>query len=209
MTPMLHESPLSPLLAYAKSSKVKLWSPVLIRSCVSSGYKKICSFLKNGTILASFCLFSSFSRYNFNNTNWKKRRCCAWPVCHFPICRVLGKFLLRTIDSTRSTWSWPTSRSWDTGTRTAWGTEKALVSRRPTCKGLKKIGWHQLSHLLGEFLEKKNDGQRTALIGKWKCLFLNEPLLWPILYINNQRRYITTQESCYLEFSSTSTPTES
>ena len=36
---------------------------------------------------------------------------------------------------------------------------------------------HQLNHLLGEFLEKKKDGQRTALIGKWKCLFLNEPLL--------------------------------
>ena len=28
-------------------------------------------FLKNGPIPASFCLFSSFSLYNFNNTNWK------------------------------------------------------------------------------------------------------------------------------------------
>ena len=25
-----------------------------------------------------FCLFSSFSHYNFNNTNWKKCRWCAW-----------------------------------------------------------------------------------------------------------------------------------
>ena len=32
----------------------------------------------NGPIPASFRLFSSFSRYNFNNTNWKKHRCCAW-----------------------------------------------------------------------------------------------------------------------------------
>ena len=34
--------------------------------------------LKNGPIPASFCLFLSFSHYNFNNTNWKKRRWCAW-----------------------------------------------------------------------------------------------------------------------------------
>ena len=32
---------------------------------------------KNGPFPASFCVFSSFSRYNFN-TNWKKRRWCAW-----------------------------------------------------------------------------------------------------------------------------------
>ena len=30
------------------------------------------SFFKNGPITASFCLFTLFSRYNFNNTNWKK-----------------------------------------------------------------------------------------------------------------------------------------
>ena len=30
-----------------------------------------------GPILASFCLFSFFSHYNFN-TNWKKHRWCAW-----------------------------------------------------------------------------------------------------------------------------------
>ena len=36
-----------------------------------------CVFL-NGPIPASFCLFSLFSRYNFNNTNWKKFRWHAW-----------------------------------------------------------------------------------------------------------------------------------
>ena len=30
------------------------------------------------TITTSFCLFSSFSHFNFNNANWKKRRLCAW-----------------------------------------------------------------------------------------------------------------------------------
>ena len=35
-------------------------------------------FQKNGPIPAPFCLFLSFSRYNFNNTNWKKHRWCAW-----------------------------------------------------------------------------------------------------------------------------------
>ena len=35
-------------------------------------------FKKNGPIPASFCLFSSFSHYNFNNTNWKKHSWCAW-----------------------------------------------------------------------------------------------------------------------------------
>ena len=33
-------------------------------------------FLKNGPILASFCLFTSFSHYNFNN--WKKHSWWAW-----------------------------------------------------------------------------------------------------------------------------------
>ena len=32
----------------------------------------------NGTISASFCLFSSFSRYNVNNTNGKSIHGCAW-----------------------------------------------------------------------------------------------------------------------------------
>ena len=35
-------------------------------------------FFKNGPVPASFCLFLIFSRYNFNNTNWKKCRWCAW-----------------------------------------------------------------------------------------------------------------------------------
>ena len=38
------------------------------------------SFLKNGPIPAPFCLFSSFSHYNFNNTNWKKLLWCAWDL---------------------------------------------------------------------------------------------------------------------------------
>ena len=33
---------------------------------------------KIGPIPASFCLFLLFPQYNFNNTNWKKRRLCAW-----------------------------------------------------------------------------------------------------------------------------------
>ena len=37
-------------------------------------------FLKNGQIPASFCLFSSFSHFNFKNTSWKKHRWCAWDL---------------------------------------------------------------------------------------------------------------------------------
>ena len=37
------------------------------------------SFFKRAN-LASFCLFSSFSHYNFNNTNWKKCRWCGWDL---------------------------------------------------------------------------------------------------------------------------------
>ena len=36
--------------------------------------------LQNGPIPASFCLFLSFSHYNFNNTNHKKRRRCTWDL---------------------------------------------------------------------------------------------------------------------------------
>ena len=50
----------------------QIWSH-LIANCFLLGF-----VLKNGPILASFCLFSSFSNYNFNNTNWKKHRWCAW-----------------------------------------------------------------------------------------------------------------------------------
>ena len=42
-------------------------------------------FYKNGPIPASFCLFSFFSHYNFNNTNWKKHRWCAWDSNPRPI----------------------------------------------------------------------------------------------------------------------------
>ena len=34
----------------------------------------------NEQIPASFCLFLSFSRYNFNTINWKKHRWCAWDL---------------------------------------------------------------------------------------------------------------------------------
>ena len=56
-----------------------IFVPVAFISCWNA-IKKISShhlaiflmfFLKNGPILAFFCLFSSFSHYNFNNTNWK------------------------------------------------------------------------------------------------------------------------------------------
>ena len=53
---------------------------VFLFSCHISNLmaKKLVFFKKNGPIPASFCLFLSFSRYNFNNSNWKKRRWCAW-----------------------------------------------------------------------------------------------------------------------------------
>ena len=35
-------------------------------------------FLKMGQSTPLFCLFSSFSCYKFNNTNWKTLRWCAW-----------------------------------------------------------------------------------------------------------------------------------
>ena len=38
---------------------------------------KLVFLKKNWPIPASFCLFSLFSLYNFNNTNWKKLRWCA------------------------------------------------------------------------------------------------------------------------------------
>ena len=47
-----------------------------------TSYDLVC-FLKiflNIPIPASFCLFSSFSHYNFNNTIWKKCRWCAWDL---------------------------------------------------------------------------------------------------------------------------------
>ena len=43
---------------------------------------------KNGPIPAFLCLLSSFSHDNFNKTNWKKPRWCAWNSN--PGCRMLG-----------------------------------------------------------------------------------------------------------------------
>ena len=52
-------------------------SETTFRSFVSSNLQnKFLFFKKIGPIPASFCLFSSFSHYNFNN--WKKHRWCAW-----------------------------------------------------------------------------------------------------------------------------------
>ena len=42
-------------------------------------WQSILDFL-NGLIPATFCLFSSFSHYNFNITNWKKHRWSAWDL---------------------------------------------------------------------------------------------------------------------------------
>ena len=39
--------------------------------CSCKGNSCGLSFLKNGPVPACFCLFLLFSRYNFNNTNWK------------------------------------------------------------------------------------------------------------------------------------------
>ena len=48
------------------------WFPVTISNKARFFLKK------NGPIVASFCLFLFFSRYNCNNTNWKKHRWCTW-----------------------------------------------------------------------------------------------------------------------------------
>ena len=46
--------------------------------CYQEYFSPCNRFFSNVPIQASFCLFSSFSHYNFNNTNWKKHRWCAW-----------------------------------------------------------------------------------------------------------------------------------
>ena len=42
-------------------NKKKIWT----------GKEQVYFLKNNGPIPSSFCLFSSFSHYNFNNTNWK------------------------------------------------------------------------------------------------------------------------------------------
>ena len=64
-TKELHCSPSNVLFV-----KIWMWLVVLIHLIPISCY----SFFLNGPIPASFCLFSLFSWYNFNNTNWW----CAW-----------------------------------------------------------------------------------------------------------------------------------
>ena len=43
-----------------------------------AGSSRAIFYQKIGPTPASFCSFSSFSHYNFNNTNWKKLRWCVW-----------------------------------------------------------------------------------------------------------------------------------
>ena len=62
-----------------KQNGFYLFRRYLIRLLLELSYSLV-SFFKNGPMQASFCLFSSFSHYNFNNTNWKKRRWCAWDL---------------------------------------------------------------------------------------------------------------------------------
>ena len=55
-----------------------IWtSPLLCNFCF---FALDVDILKNGPMSASFCLFSLFSHYNFNNTNEKKWRWCAWDL---------------------------------------------------------------------------------------------------------------------------------
>ena len=53
---------------------IRLWSYAIRYSTLAM----IFFFKKNGPIPASFCLFLSFSHYNFNNR--KKHRWCAWDL---------------------------------------------------------------------------------------------------------------------------------
>ena len=47
------------------------WYHVSFIKIPTLNHSNIFLFFKNGPIPASFCLFSYFSHYNFNNTNWK------------------------------------------------------------------------------------------------------------------------------------------
>ena len=50
----------------------------VVSCCVFDKPKNALHCFLNGPIPASFCSFSSFSHHNFNNSNWKKHRWCAW-----------------------------------------------------------------------------------------------------------------------------------
>ena len=68
-------------------AKFSLWDWVLEQLLVISivfepWETNIKYFLKNGPIPTSLCLFSSFSHYNFSNTNWKMLR--LWPTATKP-----------------------------------------------------------------------------------------------------------------------------
>ena len=77
---------------------------------------------KNGPIPAPFCLFLSFSHHNFNNSNSKKHRWCAWDSnprpqdgrrrrYHGAMATALQPKLLggRKVFEQSSTKSWPTT----------------------------------------------------------------------------------------------------
>ena len=54
------------------------WFLHCLPTCNEWYFTKKIVFLKKEPIPATFCLFSSFSHYNLNNKNWKKRRWRAW-----------------------------------------------------------------------------------------------------------------------------------
>ena len=76
----------------------------------------LCIF-KNVPIPASFCLFSSFTHHNFNNTNWKKHRWSAWDLNPRRRRRYHGAmaaaqfYALSTTDCRRPRWTFPIERA--------------------------------------------------------------------------------------------------
>ena len=62
-----------------KSAHIRL-CPIVVTAAQDAACTQMFRvFLKKlGESRSLFGLFSPFSRYNFNNTNWKKRRWCSW-----------------------------------------------------------------------------------------------------------------------------------
>ena len=65
------------LLGYFEKHHIWLKS-VVVTFWQLFGTIKLTCLKKVGQSRPLFCLFSSFSHYNFNNTNWKKHKWCAW-----------------------------------------------------------------------------------------------------------------------------------
>ena len=59
-------------------SKNEPWHCYLKLRKISKSFALATKFFKKWANPVLFCLFSLFSWYNFNNTNWKKHRWCAW-----------------------------------------------------------------------------------------------------------------------------------